>query len=101
MQSVVIVSGCPGSGKTTLCRTLADICFTAEIIQFSQTRRSDAALRDKGLEPLAGEPLEAAYPRAAAHFRHCASLPEFSPDLGALLSRTDAKVAAEGSSSSA
>ena len=23
MQSVVIVSGCPGSGKTTLCRTLA------------------------------------------------------------------------------
>ena len=75
------------------CVTLAYICFTAEIIQFSQTRRSDAVLRDQGLERLAGEALEAAYPRATAHFRQCASLPEFAPDLGALLASTGAKVA--------
>ena len=83
------------------CVTLADICFTAEIIQFSQTRRSDAVLRDQGLERLAGEALEAAYPRATAHFRQCASLPEFAPDLGALLASTDAKVATEGRGSTA
>ncbi len=70
--------------------TLADICFTAEIIQFSQTRRGERALRRQGLEPLAGEPLEVAYPRAAAHFRNCAALPEFVPDLGAHLAKLDA-----------
>ena len=71
--------------------TLADICFTAEIVQFSQTRRGEAALRGRGLEPLAGEPLESSYPRAAAHFRQCAALPEFAPDLGAYLARIDAR----------
>jgi glutathione S-transferase len=73
--------------------TLADICFTAEIVQFSQTQRSHEALRKRDLEPLAGKLLEAAYPRAAAHFRRCAAQPEFAPDLGAYLARIDAKAA--------
>ena len=70
--------------------TLADICFTAEIIQFSSTRRGEQKLRAQGLEPLAGEALERAWPRSAAHFRRCAALPEFAPDLGAYLERIDA-----------
>lgn len=47
-------------------------------------------LRAKGLEPLAGEPFEQSYPRAAAHMRNCAGLPEFAPDLGSYLARIDA-----------
>ncbi|MDJ0847284.1 MAG: glutathione S-transferase family protein [Myxococcota bacterium] len=70
--------------------TLADICFTAEIIQFSSTRRGDAKLRGQGFEPLAGEALENAWPRSAEHFRRCAEQPEFAPDLGAYLARIDA-----------
>ena len=81
-------SSCLVSGSVTL----ADICFTAEIIQFSQTRRGEKKLRAAGFEPLAGEPLESRYPRASAHFRGCAALPEFAPDLGAYLAKTDAKV---------
>ena len=73
------------------CITLADICFAAEIIQFTQTRRGEANLRKHGLAPLAGETLEATYPKAAAHFRHCAALPEFAPDLGQYLAKIDAK----------
>lgn len=73
------------------CVTLADICFAAEIIQFSQTRRGDAALRGQGFEPLAGKPLDESYPRAMAHLRRCAALPEFAPDLGAHFEKLEAK----------
>ena len=69
--------------------TLADICFVAELIQFSQTRRGEPAITRHGLEPLAGERLEATYPKAAAHMRRCAALPEFAPDLGAYLAHID------------
>ncbi len=72
--------------------TLADICFVAELIQFSQTRRGEKAITRHGLEPLAGRPLEEAYPRTAAHMRRCAALPEFAPDLGAHLKRIDEAV---------
>jgi hypothetical protein len=44
---------------------------------------------DLGLEPLAGRLIEETYPRAAAHMRRCAALPEFAPDLGAYLQRID------------
>jgi glutathione S-transferase len=74
--------------------TLADICFAAEIIQFSQTRRREEAIRRHGLEPLAGESLEAAYPRASKHFRQCAARPEFAPDLGRYLAKIDAAAGA-------
>lgn len=74
--------------------TLADICFAAEIIQFSQTRRGEKAIRRHGLEPLAGESLEAAYPRASKHFRQCAARPEFAPDLGRYLAKIDAAAGA-------
>ena len=73
--------------------TLADICFAAEIIQFSQSRGGNAALHENGLEPLAGETMEASWPRAAAHMRSCAAFPEFAPDLGAYLAKIDAKAA--------
>jgi glutathione S-transferase len=69
--------------------TLADICFVAELIQFSQTRRGEHAIRRHGLEPLAGGWVEEAYPKAAAHMRRCAALPEFAPDLGAYLQHID------------
>jgi glutathione S-transferase len=71
------------------CITLADICCVAELIQFSQTRRGENAITRHGLEPLAGRPLEVAYPQAAAHMRRCAALPEFAPDLGAYLHYVD------------
>lgn len=69
--------------------TLADIGFVAELVQFSQTRRGERAITRHGLEPLAGERLEEAYPKAAAHMRRCAALPEFAPDLGAHLQKID------------
>jgi glutathione S-transferase len=72
--------------------TLADICFTAEAIQFSQTRRGEAMLRAKDLEPLAGQAFERSFPRAAGHMRRCAGLPEFAPDLGAYLAKLDASL---------
>ncbi len=83
------------------CVTLADICFTAEAIQFSQTRRGEDMLRAKGLEPLAGEHFETRYPRASAHMRRCAALPEFAPDLGAYLAKIDRKIAAKDRSGNA
>ena len=74
--------------------TLADIAFVAELVQFSQTQRNEGAITRHGLEPLAGDTLERAYPRSAAHMRRCAALPEFAPDLGAHLQRLDEAVAA-------
>jgi glutathione S-transferase len=71
------------------CVTLADICFAAEIIQFSQTRRGEKNLRKHGFAPLAGEGMEKEFSRASAHFRSCAGLEEFAPDLGKYLAKID------------
>ena len=76
--------------------TLADICFACEMCLFSNERLRQAALRDKGLEPIFTPDLGETYPLAMEHFDRLARHPAFSPDIAPYLAKIDAAAAAIG-----
>jgi glutathione S-transferase len=61
--------------------TLADICFVAEIGLFHNERPRAGEIEKLGLEPLLNSRIDAAYPRAMAHFAKLSHHPAFAPDV--------------------
>jgi glutathione S-transferase len=61
--------------------TLADICFVAEIALFCNEKARRRLLVEKGLEPILHDGIEAAFPRAMAHFARLRRHPAFAPDI--------------------
>ena len=61
--------------------TLADICFVAEISLFHNERARAGEIEKLGLEPILNSRIDAAYPRAVAHFENLSNHPAFAPDV--------------------
>jgi elongation factor 1-gamma len=61
--------------------TLADICFVAELGLFHNERTRTSDLEKLGLEPILSSHLNAAYPRAMAHFQKLSLHPAFAPEV--------------------
>ncbi len=67
--------------------TLADIVFVTELALIEAERASAHVLAEAGLAPLFGDPLEAHFPRAFAHYARLRAHPAFAPDLGPYLEK--------------
>jgi len=61
--------------------TLADICFVAEIGLFHNERPRAGEIEKLGLEPILNSRMDAAYPRAMAHFEKLSHHSAFAPDV--------------------
>jgi glutathione S-transferase len=61
--------------------TLADICFVAEIGLFHNERSRAGEIEKLGLEPVLHSRIDAAYPRAMAHFEKLSNHSAFAPDV--------------------
>ncbi len=61
--------------------SLADICFVAELAQFSREHGSLARQPDSGFGAISDDLAKAAYPRAMAHYERLCQHPAFAPDV--------------------
>jgi glutathione S-transferase len=61
--------------------TLADICFVAELGLFHNERPRVGELKKLALESILNSCIDAAYPRAMAHFEKLSNHPAFAPDV--------------------
>ena len=61
--------------------TLADICFVAELGLFHNEKARATEIEKLGLEPILNSRIDAAYPRAVAHFEKLSTHPAFAPDV--------------------
>jgi elongation factor 1-gamma len=61
--------------------TLADICFVAELGLFHNEKARATEIEKLGLEPILNSHIDAAYPRAMAHFAKLSNHSAFAPDV--------------------
>jgi glutathione S-transferase len=74
--------------------TLADICFVAEIGLFHNERPRADEIEELGLAPILNSRIEAAYPRAMAHFAKLSNHSAFAPDVRPYLEKIERTVQA-------
>jgi elongation factor 1-gamma len=75
--------------------TLADICFVAELGLFYNEKPRVPDLEELGLEPILSSHIDAAYPRAMAHFEKLANHPTFAPDVLPYLEKIEKAIVAQ------
>jgi elongation factor 1-gamma len=73
--------------------SLADICFVAELTQFSRERGSLASQPDSAFSAIFNDHAKAAFPRAMAHHERLCRHPAFAPDVLPYLRKIEEAVA--------
>ncbi|WP_188610906.1 glutathione S-transferase family protein [Chelatococcus reniformis] len=73
--------------------TLADICFATELALFANERIQQDVLAREGLAQAWDGAVEAAHPRAFAHFSRLRRHPAFAPDMAAYLDKLEQRSA--------